>query len=46
MRQSKNYIGILLLAVALIFSGCRQGLHSSKKQIKKGKPIPCPIKDC
>ncbi|RED93187.1 hypothetical protein C7460_12626 [Marinoscillum furvescens DSM 4134] len=43
-------IGLLvLLSLAVTFSACRKGPSSSidkKRQIKKGKPIPCPIKDC
>lgn len=46
MRITKVHIGTIILGIALLLTGCKQGPYSSKKQIKKGKPIPCPLKDC
>ncbi len=42
---------ILFLGIILIGSeGCRKGPTAShkknKKKVKRGKPLPCPIKDC
>lgn len=39
---------LLLLSFAL-FEGCKSSFPhttSKKKTIRKGKPIPCPLKDC
>ncbi len=37
-------------AVLFGAEGCRKGPSSThktnKKKVKRGKPIPCPIKDC
>ncbi|WP_448518688.1 hypothetical protein [Rhodoflexus sp.] len=33
-----------LLVVATLFSGCVSGKKG--KKVKRGKPIPCPVKDC
>ena len=46
----RKTISILMIA-CMIFGveGCRKGPTPTKKntkKIKKGKPIPCPIKDC
>ncbi|MDW7694939.1 hypothetical protein R9C00_09305 [Flammeovirgaceae bacterium SG7u.111] len=39
----KKTIALLILALSLFaLDGCKP----QKKTIKKGKPIPCPIKDC
>lgn len=49
MRRFKYIVGLFLLSSMIILGGCRKGPSSSyskKKQIKRGKPIPCPIKDC
>ena len=39
---------LILMAGGLVFSSCASGRKypPKKKQIKKGKPIPCPMKDC
>ena len=49
MRFSKLLAFSLLALVLFGSEGCRKGPTTSKKntkKIKKGKPIPCPIKDC
>jgi len=35
-------ITLMVLVLAMGFSACK----SNQKTIKKGKPIPCPQKDC
>ena len=46
----KKIIYVVLISVFVIgLEGCKKGPSSStknNKKIKKGKPIPCPIKDC
>lgn len=40
---------MLLFLVALTLGGCRKGpsaTYDNSKRIKRGKPVPCPIKDC
>ena len=48
-----RYGRIFFLIMALVFSGCKanNGLlnkkhHKKYKKLKKGEPIPCPMKDC
>jgi len=46
-RRLKHILTISLLGILLITGGCHKDLAGSrKKHLKKGKPIPCPIKDC
>jgi hypothetical protein len=35
---------ICLLAVLMFAGGCASG--KSGRKLKRGKPIPCPVKDC
>lgn len=40
---------LMMGAILIGAEGCRKGPSKSKrntKKIKRGKPIPCPIKDC
>tara|TARA_R110000737_G_scaffold335460_2_gene354286 strand:- start:494 stop:655 length:162 start_codon:yes stop_codon:yes gene_type:complete len=39
---------LLIFASAVLFEGCRASQFKTQKArtIKKGKPIPCPLKDC
>ncbi len=37
---------MLLLLGTITFSSCSRGGYKKGKQLKKGKPIPCPTKDC
>jgi hypothetical protein len=49
MKGSRIFLIAFLLVVVLPHEGCRKGPSQSKKnnkKIKKGKPIPCPLKDC
>lgn len=49
MNYSKILIMSILGIVLIGSEGCRKGPSSTKKnnkKVKKGKPIPCPIKDC
>lgn len=50
MRISR-IIWMFFLALILVGSdGCKKGPSSThqknKKKVKRGKPLPCPIKDC
>jgi len=46
----KRFIWILLIGSMILGTeACKKGPSNTKKnnkKIKKGKPIPCPIKDC
>lgn len=42
-------VSVWIMGLLIAVSACHPGPSSSinkKKQIKKGKPIPCPVKDC
>ena len=44
MHRRIRLASILLICIFFIFS-CASSNHSHKK-LKRGKPIPCPLKDC
>lgn len=46
MSKKITRITLILFLIAGVIAGCQKGPSSSKRQIKKGDPIPCPIKDC
>jgi len=49
MKWTRALFLLLILAMALPNEGCKKGPSKSRKnnkKVKKGKPIPCPIKDC
>lgn len=50
MRFTKAILILFLGAILIGSEGCRKRPSSShqknKKKVKRGKPIPCPIKDC
>lgn len=49
MRGTARVLTLLLLVITMALSGCRKGpsaSYDSSKKLKRGKPIPCPIKDC
>lgn len=44
-----RYVQVLFLIVLMLFASCKSstGLVNNKhKKLKKGEPIPCPMKDC
>ena len=44
-----RYVQVFFLIVVMLFAGCKSsnGLVTKKhKKLKKGEPIPCPMKDC
>lgn len=44
-----KYVQVFFLIVLMLFASCKSsnGLVNKKhKQLKKGEPIPCPMKDC
>ena len=49
MKLHRVFVILFLSLLVLGTEGCRKGPSPSKKntkKVKKGKPIPCPIKDC
>ena len=44
-----RYVQVFFLIVLILFTACKSsnGLVNNKhKKLKKGEPIPCPMKDC
>jgi hypothetical protein len=44
-----RYGRLFFLAGAILFAGCKSSnglLNKKQKKLKKGEPIPCPMKDC
>ena len=50
MKFNKAILILFIGAILIGSEGCKKGPSSShkknNKKIKRGKPIPCPIKDC
>lgn len=44
VNWTKWTVGLLMSAAVLAATGCASG--KGGKKIKRGKPIPCPVKDC
>ena len=49
MKLNRFFILLSLVAILIASEGCRKGPSKTKRnttKIKKGKPMPCPLKDC
>ena len=50
LKPYKFFFILLLGSVVVGASGCRKGPVAShqknKKKVKRGRPLPCPVKDC
>ncbi len=49
MKIGRIFLILSFTLLVIGMDGCKKAPSSSKKntkKIKKGKPIPCPIKDC
>jgi len=49
MKLKKLFILLSLLAIMAVADGCKKGPSKTKyntTKVKKGKPLPCPVKDC
>lgn len=44
LRPGRSLILVVLAVIILIGSSCAS--NKPHKRLKKGKPIPCPMKDC
>lgn len=49
MKLNRFFILLSLVTILMVADGCRKGPSKTKRnttKIKKGKPMPCPLKDC
>jgi hypothetical protein len=49
MKPIKLLFVLSLLAIMTVADGCKKGPSKTKyntTKVKKGKPLPCPLKDC
>jgi hypothetical protein len=49
MKMNRVFMILSMVAILMVADGCRKGPSQSKRnttKIKKGKPMPCPLKDC
>ena len=50
IMKIRTFVWMLVIGFTILGTeGCRKGPSASKKnskKIRKGKPVPCPMKDC